>query len=154
MQRLKRLSSLIARRHEGERTASRLMIRQLCAGDQKIQQKDCKGEPHMLNILSASNLLTWVIVGAAAGLIASIVVRGGSLGIGISGDILVGVIGALLGGVVLSQLLPDLYGFTGGVTTVALGSLIVAFIGAAILLVIVRLVTGLKHTSVVESPPR
>lgn len=104
----------------------------------------------MLNILTAPNVVTWVMVGAAAGLLASIIVRGGSLGIGISGDILVGIIGALVGGVVLSQLLPDLYGFTGGVTTLSLGSLIIAFIGAAILLAIVRLVAGLRHISAIE----
>lgn len=89
-------------------------------------------------------------LGATAGLLASIIVRGGSLGIGISGDILVGIIGAFLGGVTLSQLLPDLYGFTGGVTTLSLGSVIIAFLGAAILLAIVRLVAGQRHTRMIE----
>lgn len=108
----------------------------------------------MLNMLTTSNVLTWVIVGATAGLLASIIFHEGSLKIGISGNILVGVMGALLGGVVLAQLLPDLYGITGGITTFALGSVIVAFIGSAMLLAIVRLVAGLKLPSALESRRR
>ena len=94
----------------------------------------------MLSVLSLSNVLTWAIVGAIAGVLASLLVRGG--GLGLPADIVVGVIGALLGGVVLTQLLPGVYKFTGGFTGFNIGSLIVAFIGAVILLFIVRLVTG------------
>lgn len=90
----------------------------------------------MLSLLSLSNLLTWIIVGGIAGVLASLLVRGG--GLGLPADIIVGITGALLGGVVLSLLLPGVYKFTG----LTLGSLIVAFIGAVILLLIVRLVTG------------
>jgi uncharacterized membrane protein YeaQ/YmgE (transglycosylase-associated protein family) len=82
------------------------------------------------------NLLVWIIVGGIAGWLASLVVQGG--GMGVVGDIIVGIVGALIGGFVLSLLLPGTFGLDG----FNLGSLIVAFIGAVILLLIVRLFTG------------
>jgi uncharacterized membrane protein YeaQ/YmgE (transglycosylase-associated protein family) len=87
------------------------------------------------------NLLVWIIVGGIAGWLASLVVRGG--GMGIVGDIIVGVVGALIGGFLLSLLLPGTFGLTG----FNLGSLIVAFIGAVILLAVVRLFTGRRAVS-------
>ena len=87
------------------------------------------------------NLLVWIIVGGIAGWLASLVVRGG--GMGIVGDIVVGVVGALIGGFVLSLLLPGTFGITG----FNLGSLVVAFIGAVILLFIVKLFTGRRAVS-------
>ena len=82
------------------------------------------------------NLLVWIIVGGIAGWLASLVVQG--TGMGVIGDIIVGVVGALIGGFLLSLLAPGVFGITG----FNLGSLIVAFIGAVILLVIVKLFTG------------
>ena len=87
------------------------------------------------------NLLVWIIVGGIAGWLASLVVQG--TGMGIVGDITVGVVGALIGGFVLSLLAPGAFGFAG----VNLGSLIIAFIGAVILLFIVRLFTGSRAVS-------
>jgi uncharacterized membrane protein YeaQ/YmgE (transglycosylase-associated protein family) len=86
--------------------------------------------------ISFANLLVWVFVGGVAGWLASLLVRGN--GLGLLGDIVVGVLGALFGGLVLSRLLPSLYSSTGGFTGFNLGSLLVAFIGAVLLLVIVR----------------
>ncbi len=87
------------------------------------------------------NILAWIIVGGIAGWLASLLVRGG--GMGIVGDIIVGIVGALIGGFVLSLLLPGAFGFTG----FNLGSLIIAFIGAVILLFIVKLFTGRRAVS-------
>jgi uncharacterized membrane protein YeaQ/YmgE (transglycosylase-associated protein family) len=87
------------------------------------------------------NLLVWIIVGGIAGWLASLVVRGG--GMGIVGDIIVGVVGALVGGFVLSLLLPGTFGVDG----FNLSSLVVAFIGAVILLLIVKLFTGRRAVS-------
>jgi uncharacterized membrane protein YeaQ/YmgE (transglycosylase-associated protein family) len=100
----------------------------------------------MLNVsISFANLLMWILVGGLAGWLASLVVRGG--GLGLIGDVLVGVIGAFLGGFLLSQVFPSLYAFTGGFTGFSIGSLIVAFIGAVILLLISRLFTSRRaHT--------
>src|SRR5262245_15961031 len=87
------------------------------------------------------NLLVWIIVGGIAGWLASLVVQGG--GMGIVGDVIVGVVGALIGGFVLSLLLPGTFGLDG----FNLGSLVVAFIGAVILLLIVKLFTGRRAVS-------
>jgi len=95
----------------------------------------------MMNLnISFANLVIWIIVGGLAGWLASVVVRGG--GLGLLSDIAVGIIGAFLGGLVLSHVLPGVYAFTGGFTGFSLGSLIVAFIGAVILLLVVRLFTA------------
>jgi uncharacterized membrane protein YeaQ/YmgE (transglycosylase-associated protein family) len=91
--------------------------------------------------MAVVNILAWLIVGGIAGWLASLVVRGG--GLGVVGDVIVGIVGALLGGFVLSLLLPGTFGFTG----FNLGSLLVAFIGAVILLFIVKLFTGRRAVS-------
>jgi uncharacterized membrane protein YeaQ/YmgE (transglycosylase-associated protein family) len=78
-------------------------------------------------------LLAWIIVGGIAGWLASLVVEGG--GMGVLGDIIVGIVGAILGGLLLSLLLPGTFGFSG----FNVGSLVVAFIGAVILLFLLRL---------------
>jgi uncharacterized membrane protein YeaQ/YmgE (transglycosylase-associated protein family) len=87
------------------------------------------------------NLLVWIIVGGIAGWLASAVVEGG--GMGIVADVIVGIVGALIGGFLLSLLLPGTFGLDG----FNLGSLIVAFIGAVILLAVVRLFTGRRAVS-------
>jgi uncharacterized membrane protein YeaQ/YmgE (transglycosylase-associated protein family) len=81
------------------------------------------------------NILAWIIVGGIAGWLAGLVVRGS--GLGLIGDIVVGIVGAFIGGFVLSVLLPGTFGFSG----FNFGSLVIAFIGAVILLFIVRLFT-------------
>lgn len=86
------------------------------------------------------NILAWIIVGGVAGWLASLVVRGG--GMGILGDIIVGIVGAFIGGFVLSLLLPGTFGFSG----FNFGSLVVAFIGAVILLFVVKMFTGRGRT--------
>jgi uncharacterized membrane protein YeaQ/YmgE (transglycosylase-associated protein family) len=76
-------------------------------------------------------IIIWLIVGAIAGWLAGMVVKGG--GFGLIGDIIVGIIGALIAG----WLLPRLGIFIGGDF---IGDIINAFIGAVILLIILRLV--------------
>jgi uncharacterized membrane protein YeaQ/YmgE (transglycosylase-associated protein family) len=88
------------------------------------------------------NILAWIIVGGIAGWLASLVVQG--TGLGVIGDIIVGIVGALIGGFLLSLLLPGTFGFTG----FNIGSLIVAFIGAVILLLIVKAVGVGRHRTV------
>lgn len=77
------------------------------------------------------DLLTWLIVGLVAGVLASVVV-GGS-GFGLIGDIVIGMVGAVLGGALFRSA-----GW--GVPWSGLpGAIFVAFIGAAILLVVIHL---------------
>jgi uncharacterized membrane protein YeaQ/YmgE (transglycosylase-associated protein family) len=77
------------------------------------------------------DLLTWLIVGLVAGLLASAVV--GGIGYGIVGDIIVGVVGAVLGGWIFSALRVSIP--VGGLP----GTILVAFIGAVVLLVAIRM---------------
>jgi uncharacterized membrane protein YeaQ/YmgE (transglycosylase-associated protein family) len=77
------------------------------------------------------DFLWFILIGLAAGWLAGQLTRGG--GFGLVGDIVVGVIGALLGGFLFST-----FGLsTGGGL---LGSLIVATIGAVVLLFGLRLI--------------
>lgn len=95
----------------------------------------------MVNLdISPANLVMWSMVGGVAGWLTRLAVRGGSLGL--LGNIAIGILGAFLGGLVLSRLLPGVYAITGGFSGFTLGSLIVAFVGAVILLLIVRLFTA------------
>jgi uncharacterized membrane protein YeaQ/YmgE (transglycosylase-associated protein family) len=76
-------------------------------------------------------LIIWLIVGAVAGWLAGMVVKGGSYGL--IGSIIVGVIGGFIAG----WLLPRIGVVIGGGV---IGSIINAFIGAVILLVTLRLI--------------
>lgn len=78
-------------------------------------------------------ILVWVIVGLVAGFLASRVLLGH--GLGLLGDIAIGIIGAIAGGLIISAL---------GVTFNVAGhpivsQTIVAFLGALVLLLIVRM---------------
>ena len=78
-------------------------------------------------------ILAWLVVGLIAGFFASRVMRGG--GYGLIGDIIVGVVGALIGGWLATTLLK----MPNPVNGINIGTIIVAFIGAVILLAILRL---------------
>jgi len=80
--------------------------------------------------MDAQSIIIWLIVGAIAGWLAGMVVRGG--GFGLLGDIIVGIIGAVIAG----WLLPRIGIIIGGGFVAAV---INAFIGAVILLIILRL---------------
>lgn len=82
------------------------------------------------------DLLVWIIVGAIAGWLASLVMRTNTSQ-GLLGDIIVGIIGALIGGFLL-----DALGVGGGVSGLNLASILTAFIGAVVLLAILRAVRG------------
>ena len=77
------------------------------------------------------HVLVFIIVGLIAGALAGRVVAGH--GYGMVGDIALGVLGALLGGWLFSTFL----GVTGGGLLV---SIFTAFVGAAVLLYLVRLI--------------
>lgn len=78
-----------------------------------------------------------LVVGLVAGLLASLVV--GGVGYGILGDILIGIIGAFLGTWLFGALaLRVPFAGIGG-------SIFVAFIGAVVLLVILRIIRGTRR---------
>ena len=80
------------------------------------------------------DILLWIVLGLVAGFLASVVMRGG--GYGLIGDIIVGIVGALLGGWLFSLL------GAGGVTGFNLWSIFVAFVGACLLIALLRLLSG------------
>ena len=79
------------------------------------------------------SLLTWLIVGLVAGVLASFVMGGGY---GLIGDIIIGIVGAFLGGWLFSLL------GVGSPFGRLAGTIFVAFIGAVVLLFLLRLIRG------------
>jgi uncharacterized membrane protein YeaQ/YmgE (transglycosylase-associated protein family) len=77
------------------------------------------------------DLLTWVVVGIIAGLIASSLV--GGIGMGLVGDVVVGMVGGLVGGWIFSAL--RISTPIGGTP----GNILVALVGAIVLLVLFRM---------------
>ena len=82
--------------------------------------------------MSVETLLLWVFVGLIAGWLALAVVGGG---FGVVGDIVVGIVGAFIGGLLFNRLGhgPVFHGLA--------GTIFVAFIGAVVLLLILRLLS-------------
>jgi uncharacterized membrane protein YeaQ/YmgE (transglycosylase-associated protein family) len=80
------------------------------------------------------DLLTWIIVGLIAGVLASLVMGGN--GYGIIGDIIIGIVGAFVGGWLLRAL------GTGAPFGGLPGVIFVAFIGAVVLLFVLRMIRG------------
>jgi uncharacterized membrane protein YeaQ/YmgE (transglycosylase-associated protein family) len=82
--------------------------------------------------MSLQTILLWLFVGLVAGWLASAVVGGGY---GIVGDIVVGIVGSFLGGFIFRRL------GAGPVLSGLPGTIFVAFVGAVILLVLLRLIS-------------
>jgi uncharacterized membrane protein YeaQ/YmgE (transglycosylase-associated protein family) len=82
------------------------------------------------------SLLVYLFIGLVAGWLAGVLVKG--RGFGILVDILVGIIGAELGGWIFGVLGLSAYGFVGAV--------IMAFIGAVVLLAVIKLVVNVSST--------
>jgi uncharacterized membrane protein YeaQ/YmgE (transglycosylase-associated protein family) len=81
--------------------------------------------------MDVESIVIWLIVGAIAGWLAGMVVKGG--GFGLVGDIVVGIVGAVIAGWLLPRI-----GIVIGGGIIAM--IIDAFIGAVILLIVLRLV--------------
>ena len=82
-------------------------------------------------------ILSWIVVGLIAGWLAGLVMKGG--GFGVIGDIIVGVIGGLLGGWLATSVFHIAGASLSGINLV---SILIAFAGAVILLIILRLISG------------
>ena len=77
-------------------------------------------------------IIAWLIVGLISGWAAGSFMKGG--GYGLVGDIIVGLIGAALGGFFFSFVIHGAVGFW--------GSIVVAFVGACIFIYILRLISS------------
>ena len=84
-------------------------------------------------------ILAWLVVGLIAGWLASRVMRGG--GYGLIGDIIVGIVGALIGGFLATTFLK----MPNPVNGINVETILVAFVGAVILLAILRAVSGRRR---------
>ena len=89
--------------------------------------------------MDAMGWLAWLIVGAVSGWLASIVMRTNAEQ-GLLLDIVVGIIGAFIGGFLFNVLGAP------GVTGFNIWSVFVSFIGAVVLLALLRLFTGRRAT--------
>jgi len=81
------------------------------------------------------SIIAWIVLGLVAGWLAGMIMRGG--GYGLIGDIVLGVLGAFVGGWLWSLLMHEdvMLGFN-------LPSLLIAVLGAIILIAISRLFSG------------
>lgn len=80
------------------------------------------------------NIIVWIIVGAIAGWLASIVMKTNRQQ-GLLQDIIVGIVGGFIGGIILNAI-----GVGGAVTGLNIASILTAFIGAVVLLGLLRMV--------------
>ena len=80
--------------------------------------------------MGTTGLILFLAIGLVAGWLASRVMRGGEFGL--VGDLIVGVVGAYVGG--------WLFGLLGISAGGLLGSLVTAFVGAVVLLYVIRLI--------------
>jgi uncharacterized membrane protein YeaQ/YmgE (transglycosylase-associated protein family) len=84
------------------------------------------------------SIIAWILLGLIAGWLAGQFMRGG--GYGIVGDIILGIIGAVVGGFISGTLLGvDVTGFN-------IPSIIIAFVGAVVVIAIARMLTGRRAT--------
>jgi uncharacterized membrane protein YeaQ/YmgE (transglycosylase-associated protein family) len=81
--------------------------------------------------VEAQSLIAFLLIGAVAGWLAGLLMRGG--GFGLLGNIVVGIVGAFIGGFLFG-----LVGLSAG--SGLIGSLITAVVGAAVLLFVVGLI--------------
>jgi uncharacterized membrane protein YeaQ/YmgE (transglycosylase-associated protein family) len=81
-------------------------------------------------MLAPESILSWIIIGAIAGWLAGLLVKG--YGFGLLGNIIVGIVGAGIAGF----LAPSLGLYTASTT----GNIVAAVIGAVILLLLIGLV--------------
>jgi len=83
------------------------------------------------------SIIAWIVLGAIAGYLAGFLVRGDE-GLGVSGHIVLGIVGALVGGF-LAGVLFNSDPINGPLD---LSSIVVATIGAIITVVVVNMVSG------------
>jgi uncharacterized membrane protein YeaQ/YmgE (transglycosylase-associated protein family) len=81
-------------------------------------------------------LLSWLVVGLVAGWLANQVMRGGRGNA--ATDIVVGILGALVGGFLAGEL----FGVPNAVSGINVTSIVVAFLGAIVAIAVIRALPG------------
>jgi uncharacterized membrane protein YeaQ/YmgE (transglycosylase-associated protein family) len=87
-------------------------------------------------------IIAWVVLGAIAGYIAGFLVRGDE-GLGVVGHIVLGIVGAVVGGFLVNLL--GIGTGRGNDDVVNIQSIVVAVIGAVIVVVVVGMLTGARR---------
>jgi uncharacterized membrane protein YeaQ/YmgE (transglycosylase-associated protein family) len=82
--------------------------------------------------LMPGGIIAWIVVGLVSGWLAGIMMKGG--GYGMIGDLLVGLVGSLVGGFLMGFFLTGVEGFW--------GSIFVSFLGACAFIAISRALSG------------
>jgi uncharacterized membrane protein YeaQ/YmgE (transglycosylase-associated protein family) len=87
------------------------------------------------------SIIAWIILGAIAGYLAGFLVKGDE-GMGVIGHVVLGIVGALVGGF-LASVLFNTHPIDGPFD---ISSIVVATIGAILVVVVVNMVTGRSRT--------
>jgi uncharacterized membrane protein YeaQ/YmgE (transglycosylase-associated protein family) len=88
------------------------------------------------------NIIAWLVLGAIAGYLAGFLVKGDE-GYGVIGHVVLGIVGALVGGFLASLLFNDGDAIQGALD---ISTIVVSVIGAIIAVVVFNLVTGRSRT--------
>lgn len=78
--------------------------------------------------------ITWLITGLIAGFLATLLVRG--RGYSMTSNLIIGLVGAVVGGLVVTALQIQVPGFLAGEIPIRIFDVVVAFIGAALILAV------------------
>jgi uncharacterized membrane protein YeaQ/YmgE (transglycosylase-associated protein family) len=81
------------------------------------------------------SILSWIVVGLLAGWLAGLIMKGS--GYGLVGNLVVGVVGALLGGFLATLIFGGDY-----LSGINVGTILVALVGAVLLIWLVRVLPG------------
>ena len=85
-------------------------------------------------------IIAWIVLGAIAGYIARFLIPGDE-GLGVIGTIVLGILGAFVAGIVTWFLTGDATGAAGGGDVVNIWSIVVAVIGAVVVVFLARFLT-------------
>jgi uncharacterized membrane protein YeaQ/YmgE (transglycosylase-associated protein family) len=93
------------------------------------------------------NIIAWIVLGAIAGWIAGLIVKGDERW-GVIGHVVLGIVGALVGGFIANLLLPGNPGAGAQNGDISIVSIIVAVIGAVIVVWVVNFFMGSRRRTV------
>jgi len=86
------------------------------------------------------SILAWIVIGLIAGWLASVVMKGS--GSGLLGDLVLGIVGALVGGFLASSV----FKIVDPISGINLVTVLIAFVGAVIVVAVVRALSGRRMT--------
>ena len=91
--------------------------------------------------ITVSQIISWIIVGFLAGSLIGMILKGGKRGFGLWGNLVIGLVGAIIGGVIFSFLKIDF-----GLSNIAISAadVVHALIGAFIFVIILSLIKRRK----------